>query len=167
MVLGTSMGGLNAFLAWAYLPQLFQAAAFQCPAFTQFSPFAKALEKVKRAREIAAASTRGTVQQVKEMPDRYDELDLFGEIFTPYFKSTDEWRAYQPPVVARLLAGRALPPAYLVHNAQDQFGFDGAPEIAALPIAYERQSGKHCMGDWTIGLAKFLSSHPVDPTRTQ
>ena len=109
------------------------------------------------------------MQQVKEMPDRYEELDLFGEIFTPYFASTDEWRAYQPPAVVRLLAGRPLPPAYLVHNAHDQFGFDGAPQIAAagLPVTYERQSGKHCAGDWTIGLAKFLSSHPVDPTRTQ
>lgn len=167
MVLGTSMGGLNAFLAWAYLPQLFQAAAFQCPAFTQFSPFASGLDKVLRAHEIAVASTRGMVQQVKETPERYEQLDLFGEIFSPFFSSTAEWLAYQPPAVTALLKGRALPPAYLIHNAQDQFGFDGAPQIAAagLPITIERQSGNHCVGDWTIGLAKFLSSHPAEPAR--
>jgi pimeloyl-ACP methyl ester carboxylesterase len=169
MVLGTSMGGLNAFLAWAALPQLFQAAAFQCPAFTQVSPFASGLDKVLRAREIASTSTRGTVQQVKETPERYEQLDLLSEIFTPYFASTDEWLAYQPPSVVKALAGHALPPAYLIHNAQDQFGFDGAPEIAAagLPVTVERQSGKHCIGAWTIGLAKFLSSHPVDAARPQ
>jgi hypothetical protein len=169
MVLGSSMGGLNAFLAWTAMPHLFQAAAFQCPAFTPFSPFANGLEKVARAHEIASASTRGAVQQVKEVPERYEQLDLFAEIFSPFFVSTEEWLAYQPKAVVALLAGRALPPAYLIHNAQDQFGFDGAPEITAagLPVTIERLSGKHCADDWTIGLAKFLSSHPVDPALAQ
>ena len=169
MVLGASMGGLNAFHAWTRMPHLFQAAAFQCPAFTPFSPFANGLEKVRRAHEIASLSTRGAVQQVKDTPGHYEQLDRFAEIFSPFFASTEEWLAYQPPAVTALLDGRALPPAYLIYNAQDQFGFDGAPEIAAagLPITSERQSGKHCTGNWTIGLARFLSSHPVDPARAQ
>jgi hypothetical protein len=36
------------------------------------------------------------VQQVKEMPERNEEVELFGEIFNPHFSSTEEWRAYQP-----------------------------------------------------------------------
>jgi hypothetical protein len=163
MVLGTSMGGLSAFLAWTAMPHLFQAAAFQCPAFTPFSPLANGLEKVLRAHEIARASTHGAMQHFKEVRDRYRQLNLFAEIFSPFFASTAEWLAHQPPSVVKSLAGRPLPPAYLIHNEQDQFGLDGAPEIAAagLPITVERQSGKHCMGDWTIGLARFLSNHPA------
>lgn len=169
MVLGTSMGGLNAFLAWTRMPQSFQAAAFQCPAFTPFSPFANGVEKLLRAGEIAGESARGVVKQIKETPDRFESLDLFSEIFGPYFSSTEEWRAHQPPLAMTSLAGRALAPAYLVHNAQDQFGFDGAPEIAASghAITIERQSGKHCADDWTIGLAKFLSGYPADPAGSQ
>jgi pimeloyl-ACP methyl ester carboxylesterase len=169
MVLGTSMGGLSAFLAWTRLPQLFQAAAFQCPAFTPFSPFANGVEKLARAGEIAGESARGVVKQIKDTPGRFEQLDLFGEIFSPHFSSTEEWLAYQPPLAMKALAGRALAPAYLVHNAQDQFGFNGAPEIAASghAITYERQSGKHCADGWTIGLAKFLSGYPADPAGSQ
>ncbi len=56
-------------------------------------------------------------------------------------------------------ADRKLPPAYLVHNRADQFGFTGAPEIGAAgqPITYEANDGPHCHQTATVGLARFLA----------
>ncbi len=152
LVLGGSMGGLNAFLAWARLPHLFDAAAFQCPAFTPLGPQASLLERLDFARKMPGSFT--------------DNLELLGrlsELFAPHFSSTEEWRRHQPPDIMKQ-SHRTLPPAYLVYDTKDNFGFNGAPEIGAAgqPIRYEAVAGAHCVGVSTRGLARFLASRSRD-----
>ncbi len=149
MILGTSMGGLNAFIAWTQLPHLFDAAAFQCPAFSRFSPVSKRLQRIRQARK-----TEGDL----------GSLHLMAEIFTPLFKTHGEWLRYQPQQVMKTLAGRKLPPVYLIWNTQDQFGFNGAPEIGAAghSIIYEPVDDTHCIGVSSAGLALFLSDRPLN-----
>lgn len=147
MVLGASMGGLNAYLAWTQLPAMFDAAAFQCPAFTQESPTAPWL------RRVVLAELRGTSHSDAGF------LNMFSDLLKPLFASSGEWLRYQPPEMMKRLAGRKLPPAYLIHDTADQFGFNGAPEIGAAgqPIAYEAVAGGHCEGVASEGLARFLA----------
>ena len=158
LILGTSMGGLSAFIAWAHLPQLFNAVAFQCPAFTQASPVASRLVKKRLARQWPG-----------NLRDNLSALNLLSEIFRPSFSSSEEWLRYQPPRVMGALAGQALPPAYLVFNTKDPFGLNGAPEIGAAghQIIYERVAGSHCEGVFTAGLANFLSDRSIGVSATK
>jgi hypothetical protein len=152
LVLGGSMGGLNAFLAWTRLPHLFDAAAFQCPAFTPLGPQASLLERLDFARKMPGSFT-----------DNLAALGRLRELFAPHFGSTEEWRQHQPAEAMRQ-SHRTLPPAYLVYDTADNFGFNGAPEIGAAgqPIRYEAVAGAHCVGVATRGLARFLAGRSRD-----
>jgi hypothetical protein len=148
LILGASMGGLNAFIAWTHLPHLFDAAAFQCPAFSRLNPVSRRLQRIRHARKTGA---------------NLGSLDLISEIFAPSFKVPAEWTRYQPPQMMKTVVGQKLPPAYMVWNTRDEFGFNGAPEIRAAghSIIYEPIDGSHCSGISSAGLALFLSDRPL------
>lgn len=164
MVLGGSMGGLNAFLAWAQMPEMLSAAAFQCPAFTRFSPFS---DKSARGKEIARIASMLELELPQGAKLINAGLDILSQAFRPHFTSTEEWLEYQPEALMKRDARRRLPAAYMVYDAFDEYGFDGAPAIAAAgqPITYERIDGGHCRGIMTPGLAAFLSNPEANGQR--
>ena len=142
LLLGGSMGGFNAYLAWVQAPQLFHRVAFVCPAFLPVNPFASRLMFLRRAAT------------------RLDTVRAYSKVARAHFASAEEWQSYQPNAMMARLAGRKLPAAYLVHNRGDQLGFTGAPELGAAgqPITYEVNDGPHCHDVATPGLARFLAA---------
>ncbi len=162
------MGGLNAFLAWAQLPELFDAAAFQCPAFTSFSPFESRLAKLRTALFLPHAPD-GDASLIRRLKDRLAILSLLGTIFRPHFASSEEWLDYQPPRMMKRLAGHHLPPAYIVYNNRDEFGLNGPTDIGAIAehAIVERNDGGYYQLVGTVGLARFLADHPLNAANTQ
>jgi hypothetical protein len=157
MIVGGSMGGLNALIAWVSMPEMLSAVALQCPALTGYSPLAGWWEHLRE--EVRLMWHYGKMTPSGRRRAR-ETLDLLALIFKPHLKSADEWGRYQPPALMKQAAGRKLPPAYLVYNTDDEYGFNGAPEIAAAghAITYERLPGGHCIGIATPGLAAFLAN---------
>lgn len=164
MVLGGSMGGLNAFLAWTQMPEKLSAAAFQCPAFTRFAPFS---DKSARGKEVARIASVLEVQMPQSEKLINAGIDILSQALRPHFTSTDEWLEYQPAALMKRNARRKLPVAYMVYNAYDEYGLNDAPEIGAAgqPITYERIDGGHCRGIMTPGLAAFLSNPEANGSR--
>jgi pimeloyl-ACP methyl ester carboxylesterase len=163
MVLGDSLGGLNAFIAWAKAPQLFSSAAFRCPAFTEIGPDATESQKM-HAAEAMLGQREDFGDKDQAIRENRGWLNGWSEIVKPLFGSTEEWLRYQPPLMMQSVGGRKLPPAYLIKNKRDQFGFNCAPEIRAAghSITYEVNNGRHCETISTEGLVRFLSDRPLD-----
>jgi len=163
MVLGDSLGGLNAFIAWAKAPHLLYSAAFRCPAFTEIGPDATESQKLRLAEAMLGG--REDIQD-KDQEIRANLIWLSGwsEVVKPLFGSAEEWLRFQPPLMMKSIRGQKLPPAYLINNKRDQFGFNGAPEIGAAghSITYEVNNGRHCEIISTEGLVRFLSDRPLD-----
>ena len=168
MVLGDSLGGLNAFIAWAKAPHLFHSAAFRCPAFTEIGPDATESQKLRVAEAMLGQREdfRDKDQEIKDQEIRENRswLNGWSEIVKPLFGSTEEWLRFQPPLMMKSIRGQKLPPAYLIKNKRDQFGFNDAPEIRAAghSITYEVNNGHHCEIISTEGLVRFLSDRPLD-----
>jgi pimeloyl-ACP methyl ester carboxylesterase len=163
MVMGDSLGGLNAFIAWAKAPHLFHSAAFRCPAFTEIGPDATESQKLRVAE--AMLSRRADVRDKdQDIGESLVWLNGWSAIVKPLFGSTEEWLRFQPPLMMESLRGQKLPPAYLINNRRDQFGFNDAPEIGAAghSITYEVNNGGHCEIISTDGLVRFLSDRPLD-----
>ena len=163
MVLGDSLGGLNAFIAWAKAPHLFHSAAFRCPAFTEIGPDATESQKLRVAE--AMPSRRADVRdRDQEIGENLIWLNGWSLLVKPLFGSTEEWHRFQPPRMMKSIQGQKLPPAYLINNKRDQFGFNDAPEIGAAghSITYEVNNGGHCEIISTDGLVRFLSDRPLD-----
>ncbi len=141
LLLGGSMGGFNAYLAWVQAPHLFAKVAFVCPAFVPVSPFASRLTLRRRAGA------------------RLDTVRAYSRVLRRYFAGAEEWEHYQPRAQ---LSRRTLPPAYSVYNREDEFGFTGGLEMANFGqrITYEARNGGHCRNVATEGLARFLSGQP-------
>ena len=161
------MGGLNAFLAWTHMPHLFQAAAFQCPFFTKFNPFASARKRLHFAQTMHNVRAGSRPQRSAAIEENTKLLDMVIVGFKPHFSSFSDWMQHQPPFMMTRLKGQRLPPAYIVYSKRDQFGLNGAPEIGASgqSVVYEAIDGIHCERTATIGLARFLSDHPQMPHR--
>ena len=163
MVLGDSLGGLNAFIAWAKAPHLLYSAAFRCPAFTEIGPDATEFQKL-RAAEAMLGRHEDFRDKDREIGESLIWLNGWSELVKPLFGSTEEWLHFQPPLMMKSIRGQKLPPAYLINNKRDQFGFNDAPEIGAAghSITYEVNNGGHCEIISTDGLVRFLSDRPLD-----
>ena len=163
MVLGDSLGGLNAFIAWAKAPHLFHSAAFRCPAFTEIGPDATESQKL-RVAEAMLGRRADLRERAQEIEDNLKWLNGWSAVVKPLFSSMEEWLRFQPPLMMQSVHGQKLPPAYLINNKRDEFGFNDAPEIGAAghSITYEVNNGRHCEIITTEGLVRFLSDRPLD-----
>ena len=102
LLLGGSMGGFNAYLAWVQAPQLFHRVAFVCPAFLPVNPFASRLMFMRRAAT------------------RLDTVRAYSKVARAHFASARNGRATAQLMMRAWRSQAAY--AYLVHNLGDHWG---------------------------------------------
>jgi hypothetical protein len=149
LVIGTSIGGVNAYLAWALLPHLFDRAAFLCAPFPRYNPYASRLTKLRIADRLSGGS--------RELRAHYlGVMSVLATVYKADFSSAAEWNRYQPTALMKAVAGYK-PPAYVVFDRRDEFGFGAPTDIgSAGSVIFEEVDGKHCEGVMTGELARFL-----------
>jgi hypothetical protein len=157
LLVGSSMGGLNAYLAWKRLPHLFAKAAFQCPAFISFNPVTDSQTRRKIAERMTPIEWRRPWRHQRSLQLHFDALTTLAWAFEKDVTSGSGWSEFDPAAMVR--DGIDRPPAYVVFNSGDQFGLQPGYELAkaGYRVTYEQVADSHCGGVNTTGLARFLS----------
>lgn len=146
ILLGKSMGGLNAFQMYFYGPQVFSKVALVCPAISELSPFATEDE----ANEF--------IERVKADPEKVYQAMTLGRYFIP---SEEIWQKVSPLHLVQKMTVNPELKFYVTSSLQDDYGFYGGTESFAKAakenhnIAWRPLVGNHCAMD-IYSLAKFL-----------
>ena len=158
LVMGASLGGLNAYLAWNRLPYLFAKAAFQCPAFFSHNPITDAQTR-RTIAERMSASDQGTRRYRRSVDFHIESLKILAWAFEKDVTAADDWAQFDPAAAANDGVPRA--PAYVVSSRDDQFKFSTGHELSGVgrTVLFEQVDDTHCVGVNTVGLARFLVRH--------
>jgi len=158
LVLGASIGGLNAYLAWSRLPHLFARAGFQCPAFFSFNPITDPQSRRRIAERLSAPDWQWwrPWRHRASLKIRLDALTSLAWAFEQDVTAADDWREFDP---ASTVHGVARAPAHVVFDSRDQYPFSPGYELAKVGyrVTYEKIIDNHCNRVNTVGLARFLA----------
>lgn len=148
MIMGESMGGANSALLFIREQQLFNRAAFVCPAFSTVSPFDRF----------------GIVGYILR-----NKADGF---FTWYFMGVardligrpEQWNPNNPLDMVTHMIGPQTPPVYISSMDADEFGFfEGGNTFVNIarqhqaPVQFVPRQGRHCMNYDLPSIVEFLS----------
>lgn len=148
MLLGESMGGLNALVAGLSHPGRFDKVAALCPGVYKVSPFAS-LGEIRSAMRRTGA----------------DPKIIFGiwQWSRSYYADEGEWQASSPLTLLER-AGTDTPELYLANGLYDSYGnFEGTQALAhraaqlGVKTEWHPLYGGHCASD-PSSLARFLVS---------
>jgi pimeloyl-ACP methyl ester carboxylesterase len=149
MVLGESMGGANAALLFIREPQLFDRAAFLCPAFSTVSPFS--------VFDIGKYILRNKADGVLTWYFMGVARDLIGR--------PEAWSPNNPLDMITHMVGPQTPPVYVTSGENDEFGFfEGGLTYANIshdrqaPIQWVPRQGKHCANHDLGSLVGFFNA---------
>ncbi len=148
LLLGESMGGLNALIAGFSYPQSFAKIASLCPGVYATSPFA------------SWSAMKGTLERTGA-----DPKIGFGiwKLARQYVADEDEWKRMSPLELVKR-ADEQYPTLYLSNGLYDAYGnFEGSQKLAenaaarGVSVEWHPLYGGHCAID-TASLARFLAS---------
>lgn len=148
LLMGQSMGGLNAIEASLQIPGAFSKVALMCPAITTVGPFASRKEIADYIKRTGASPM-------------YVQLAL--DISRQVFENQADWDNHDPMKLLDKFPANVQKPKFFVSTGtRDEFGFQEGSEIfvlKALEKSYEAQwapvPGGHCVFD-RIATANFI-----------
>ncbi len=149
LLLGKSMGGLNAFQLYTENQKDYAKAALICPAISSVSPFITDEELNTFAKNTKGAN-KFLVIQARGLAKKY---------FTEA-----SWKSDSPLARAEKVLAKDSPPLYLSGDTLDQWGFyPGALELKKiaegkkLDFKWVNLEGAHCVPGDSAEVAKFLA----------
>lgn len=155
MIMGTSMGGYNAYVLWLSSPQLYAKAAPLCAGVSDLSPYAGNDEMEKLLNRKSGWFNR---------PVKADALQTYKKIFGPFFQgSTEVWLKNRAQALVKAKGKYKNSRLYVSYNKGDEFGFgffnkDFVDVLLGhgVSLTAVANNESHCVGVFTDGLAAFL-----------
>ena len=149
ILVGTSMGGFNAYQLYFKHPQLWEKASIQCPIATTIHPWASSGE-IDQYIEENPGTSRLAVNQMLLLSRRF-------------YPDQEAFQKDNPLLLARSFAPH-LPPLYLSCGDKDYYGFFGGNQIIAdmakklgAPMEWQAiKEGSHCAID-VNHMASFIA----------
>ena len=149
LLLGESMGGLNASILFIREQKLFNRAAFLCAALTKVSPFASSFDIF---RYVTRTGANGPM------------VWYFMGVARDMIGRPQDWSPNDPLDMATHMVGPETPPVYLSSSESDDFGFfEGGQHLANLMkekgvnTQWVPRQGEHCANHDGDSLIKFFA----------
>lgn len=149
LIVGESMGGVNALLVWLKTESLFDKVAALCPQIPTISPMASTTQMVQFINQTETSWLRGFMMLA---------------IGRHFYKSEKSWQQNNPISLAQNATLDQLGELYLTCGKQDDWGcMSGAQKLVKIinekqaEVEWVPTAGGHCDIDNST-LAQFLSS---------